>query len=225
MNKHTFNRSADLYNMILGGLIALLSEQNADKLSNKTSSENTFLGKWLKRAKKQKRYPKSVSADIDNLLQIYIKGGRSGNLSLFFREYLCEFQILKGVSKHFSETEKQRFDNAMESLTREGWHISLPIAHSKHSDAPYSPRKAKEIFTTTWYWSGAFNIENRLVKSFSIFVVSEPQIVIDYLYEHGFVLIMGLSSQDNEGNDYQQYQIFTNNNCYGDLAVPSKLRG
>lgn len=224
MNKITLNRSSDLYYMILGGLIALSSEQNVGKLSSKTSSENTFLGKWLKRAKKQRRYPKSVSTDIDNFLDVYFKQGHTGDLSLLFKNTFCEFQTLKRVPKIKEETDKQRFDYAMKSLIKAGWHVSLPIDHSKDSDAPYRPIKSKEIFTTKWYWQGAFNEESKLVKPFSIFVVSDPQMVIDCFYEHGFILVVGLSSHDNEGNDYYQYQIFPKNNCYGKLAIPNKFQ-
>jgi len=224
MNKHTFNKSADLYNMILGGLIALFSEQQVGKLAGKKASRNVFLGKWLKRAKKQRCYPKSVSDDIDNLLQLYATEGRTGNLASLFSEIFLEFQVFKGVSKEFSQTEKQRFDSAMRNLAKDDWFISLSIKHCKGADAPYRPTRKKEIFTTKWYWDGAFNEQNKLTKSFSIFVVSAPQEVIDCLYEHGFVLVMGLTSQDNEGNDYYQYQLFPNNNCHGNVAIPSKFQ-
>ena len=222
MNKLTFSKSADLYNMILGGLIALLSEQQVGKLASKAASENIFLGKWLKRVRKQRCYPKSVADDIDNLLHLYSTEGQTGNLASRFRTIFCEFQLGKRMSEQFYQTEKERFDNAMRHLTKDDWFISLPIKHCKDADAPYRPTRKKEIFTSKWYWSGVFNEQNKLTKSFSIFVVSAPQQVIDCLYEHGFVLARGLSSNDSEGNSYYQYQIFPNNNCYGELAIPSK---
>ncbi|PCI52887.1 MAG: hypothetical protein COB45_11455 [Gammaproteobacteria bacterium] len=224
MMTHTFNKSADLYNMILGGLIALSSEQQVGKLTSKPASENVFLGKWLKRAKKQRCYPKSVSDDINNLLKLYFLEGRTGNLASLFRSIFRECQFIKGISQQFTQPDKQRFDSAMNNLAKNDWFITLPIKHCKEADAPYKPRKTKEIFTTKWYWDGTFNEQNKLIKSFSIFVVSFPQEVIDCLYEHGFALVMGLTSHDNEGNDYYQYQIFPNNNYYGDVAIPSKFQ-
>ena len=224
MSELTFNRSTDLYNMILGGLIALSSDQKVGKLARKAASENAFLGKWLKRAKKQRCYPKSVSDDIDNFLHIYFIEGRTGDLASLFRQIFREFQLLKGMSKPFSETEKQRFDIAMRKLAKDDWFISLPIKHCKDTDAPYRPARKKEVFTTKWYLAGAFNEESRITKPFSIFVVSEPQKVIDCLYEHGFLLVRGVTSHDNEGNDYFQYQIFPNNNCHGNVAIPSKFQ-
>jgi hypothetical protein len=224
MNKLTFNKSADLYNMVLGALIALLSEQQVGKLTNKATSENIFLGKWLKRVKIKRCYPKSVSNDIDNLLHLYSIDGRTGNLATLFRKIVGEFQMIKAMPQQFSQTEKQRFDSAMCHLALEDWFISLPIKHDKESDAPYRPIRKKEIFTTKWYWDSTFNEQNKLTKPFSIFVVSNPQPVIDYLYDYGFVLTMGLSSHDNEGNDYYQYQLFPNNNYYGDIAIPSKFK-
>lgn len=224
MNKFTFNKSADLYNLILGGLIATSSEQQVGKLACKAASENVFLGKWLKRAKKQRCYPKSVSGDIDNLLHLYSIEGRTGSLASLFRRILLEYQLLNELSKRFAQSEKQRFDSAMSHLAKDDWFISLPIKHSKEAEAPYTPSRKKEIFTTKWYWDGVFNEQNNLTKSFSIFVVSAPQEVIDCFYEHGFGLVQGLTSHDNEGNDYYQYQIFPNNNCYGEVAIPSKFQ-
>lgn len=202
MNTLTFNKSTDLYNMILGGLIALSSEQQVGKLARKPSSENIFLGKWLKRVKKQRCYPKNVSSDIDNLLHLYSVEGRTGDLASLFRQIFLEFQLLKGMPQQFVKTEKQRFDNAMSDLANDDWLISLPIKHCKN----------------------AFNEQNILTKSFSIFVVSAPQEVVDCLYEHGFLLVQGLTSQNNEGNDYYQYQLFPSNNCYGDITIPSKFQ-
>lgn len=224
MGKLLLNKSTDLYNLILGGLIALSSEQKVGKLARKVSSENTFLGKWLKRAKKQKCYPKSISADIDKLLQTYLNEGPKGNLASLFRKTHCEYQLLKAMPKQFSQTDKQRFDNAMKDLASEGWFITLPIEHSKNSAAPYRPTKAKEIFTTKWYWKGVFDEEKNLTKFFSIFVVSTPQAVINCLYEHGFILVRGLTTHDCEGNDYYQFQIFPMNDYCGDVAIPSKFK-
>lgn len=224
MKTITFHKSSDLYNMVLGGLIALSSEQQAGKLARKVASENVFLGKWLKRAERQRRYPKSVSGDIDNLLHLYTTEGLTGDLASRFRKIFREFQLLKGMSQQFSQTEKQRFDSAMSILAQNDWFISLPIKHSKDADAPYRPTRKKELFTTQWYWDGAFDKQNKLTKPFSIFVVSIPQEVIDCLYEHGFFLGQGLSSQDDDGNDYYQYQLFPNNNFYGNIAIPSKFQ-
>lgn len=224
MSKLTFNRSADLYNMVLGGLIALSSDQNVGKLARKVASENVFLGKWLKRVKKQRCYPKGLSGDIDNLLHIYFIEGRSGNLALLFKQIFYEYQLLKNIPQQFAQTDKNRFDNAMSCLAKESWFISLPIKQSHDSDNPYRPTRKKEIFTTTWYWDGAFNEQHKLTKSFSIFVISSPQEIIDCLYEHGFILVKGLSSHDNDGNCYYQYQIMPDNNYCGDLAIPSKFQ-
>ena len=51
----------DFYNMILGGLIALKSAQQAGICNHSLASETIFLGKWLKRVKKQKYYVQKQS--------------------------------------------------------------------------------------------------------------------------------------------------------------------
>ncbi len=204
MSKLTFNRSADLYNMALGGLIALFSEQKVGKLGRKVSSQNVFLGKWLKRVKKQRCYPKSLSADIDSLLYIYLVEGRSGNLALLFKQILYEYQLIKNMPTQFTHTDQERFDSVMRFLTKKEWFISLPIKQGNDAKKPYRPIAKKEIYTTLWYWNGAFNEHHKLVKSFSIFVFyASPEFayaqqeVIDCLYEQGFILVQGLSSHDN----------------------------
>lgn len=243
MSKLTFNRSTDLYNMALGGLIALFSEQEAGKLGRKVSSQNVFLGKWLKRVKKQRCYPKSLSADIDSLLYIYLVEGRTGNLASLFKQIFSEYQLINSLPKQCTQTDRVRFDNAMRCLAKQEWFISLPIKQSHDAETPYRPTRNKEIYTTSWYWNGAFNEQHKLSKPFSIFVVCasqendtdpqdadlqddvyEFQEVIDCLFEQGFILVKGLSSHDNDGNCYYQYQLMPDNIYCGDLAIPSKYK-
>jgi len=84
MSKEKDKYQADLINMILGGLIALKSEQQVGGVSCSSGSETLFLGKWLKRAKKQRHYPKSISEEIDNFLILYTKKGRNADLTSSF---------------------------------------------------------------------------------------------------------------------------------------------
>ena len=218
-----FNKSADLYNMILGGLIALTSEQHIGKVTSRSASENIFLGKWLKRAKKQKRYPRSISTEIDNLIELYTIEGRSADLAALFYQIFSEFKMLKNMSQNFELSPKTRFDSAMSELAKDGWHISLPITDGQKADEPYRPKNDKEIYTTKWHWDGAFNAKEELTKLVSIFVVSTPQCVVDCLYQHGFILIRGLTSID-DGKCYYQFKIFPNNKCLGDAAIPTKYQ-
>jgi len=224
MKQLQFNKSADVYNLILGGLIALTSEQQIGKVTYRTVSENRFLGKWLKRAKKQKCYPKSISIDIDNLLDLYATKNISGDLSALFYHVFSEFQLLKNISKNFELSPKIRFDKAMNELTKDNWHISLPITHDRQTGKPYRPTNDKEIFTTNWYWDDAFDDQQALTKQVSIFVVSPPQNVIDCLYHYGFVLVKGLTSVDEQGKCFYQFKIFPENKYIGEAAIPTKYQ-
>ncbi len=224
MKELQFNKSADLYNLILGGLIALTSEQKIGKVSYRSVSENIFLGKWLKRAKKQKRYPRSLSIDIDSMLDLYATKNISGDLAALFYHVFSEFQLFKNMSKIFELSPKKRFDKAMNELTKDDWHISLPIKHDRQTGKPYRPQNDKEIFTTNWYWDDAFGTKEDLTKQVSIFVVSPPQSVIDCLYRHGFILVKGLSSKDEQGKCFYQYMIFPENKYCGEVAMPTKYQ-
>lgn len=210
--------------MILGGLIALTSEQQIGKVNYRAVSENIFLGKWLKRAKKQRRYPRAISTEIDNFLQLYSIEGRSADLATLFYQIYREFQLLKDMSQSFELSPKQRLDDAMSELAKEGWLISLPIEHDRQKEEPYRPKNEKEIFTTKWYWDGAFDAKQELTKPVSVFVVSPPQDVIDCLYRQGFILVKGLTSRDEQGKYYYQYKIFPNNKCFGEAAIPTKYQ-
>jgi len=224
MKEIQFNKSADLYNMILGGLIALYSEQQIGKVVKKPVSETLFLGKWLKGVKKQRRYPKSLAIDIDNFLRLYAIEGRSADLSVLFKQIYNEFQLFKDTAKDFEFSAKHRFDHAVELLQKQDWHISLPITHDPYSDEPYRPTFKKELFTTKWYWQDAFDEQGNLTKAVSMFVVSNPQEVIDCLYVNGFILVKGLTSQDEQGNYYYQYKMFPDNKCFGEAAIPSRFQ-
>ena len=224
MKELQFNKSTDLYNLILGGLIALTSEQHIGKVTYRSVSENIFLGKWLKKAKQQKRYPKSIANEIDTLIELYAIEGRSANLAALFNQIFSEFNMLKNMSQNFDLSPKTRFDNAMSELAQNDWHISLPITHDPQTAKPYRAKNEKEIFTTKWYWDDAFNIKKELIKEVSIFVVSMPQDVVNCLYQHGFILIKGSTSIDDDGKFYYQYKIFPNNKCIGDAAIPTKYQ-
>jgi len=224
MKKIQFNKSTELYNLILGGLIALTSEQQIGKVNYHTGSENLFLGKWLKRAKKQKRYSRSISIDIDNMLELYATKNISGDLAALFYHVFSEFQLFNSMSKNFELKPKKRFDQAMNELTKDNWHISLPITHDRQTGKPYRPKNEKEIFTTNWYWDDAFDAKQELTKQVSIFIVSPPQDVIDCLYHHGFILIKGLTSLDEQGKCFYQYIIFPENKYVGEAAIPTKYQ-
>jgi hypothetical protein len=221
MNKPKSDSSFELYNFILNALIALELEKCDRNLSQSSSSKTLFLGAWLKKAKKQKRYPKVLVLEVENLINIYTLKGRNANLSGLFNKMVYEYMIIKGVSSSCELPDKIRFDAAMTALSKEGWHISLPVTHDIAENSPYRATQAKEIFTSKQYWKGAFDKQQTLSKEVSIFVVSSPQQVIDKLYQHGFVLIKGIKAHDVEGKYYYQYIIFPDNKCTGAPAIPS----
>lgn len=118
MSKEDNIYQADLINMILGGLIALKSEQQVGCVSRSPGSETLFLGKWLKRAKKQRHYPKSISESIDNFLMLYSQKGRNSDLTSSFNQIYNEYQTLKINSMDFQKSPKQRFDAVMDVLRK-----------------------------------------------------------------------------------------------------------
>lgn len=221
MNELTFNKSENLYNMILNGLIALVIAQQSGKVTNKSSGKTLFIGKWLKKAKKQKRYAKNLSSDIEKFLHLYATEGRTSCLSETFYQLYGEFQIVKNTPREFSLSPKQRFDNAMSYLADRDWYISLPLAECEKAVNPYRPFHEKEIYTTKWYWQGAFDEQQQLTRPLSLFVYSEPQAVIDCLFHNGFIIVKGMFTEDEDSNCYYQFILFPENNCTGLAAIPT----
>lgn len=219
MNQSKLKKVVALYNLVLGGLIALEFE----KQKKITLNETIILGKWLKRAKKQKIYPKSLTEEIDYFIDLYYLKGRNANLSYAFNKIYRELKLVQDIPVTDKQPDKVRFDAAMEALSVNDWSITLPIAHDPSTGSPYRPENKKEIFTTKWYWDNAFDKQNNLAKELSIFVISTPQKVINCFYQFGFILIKGVVSSDKEGNDYSQFILFPANEYNGDIAFPTEV--
>jgi hypothetical protein len=223
MNKEDNVYQADLINMILGSLIALKSEQQVGCVSRSPGSETLFLGKWLKRAKKQRHYPKSISETIDNFLMLYSQKGRNSDLTSSFNQIYNEYQTLKINSMDFQKSPKQRFDAVMDVLREKNWSISLPLAHDDTEDGTYKSNKEKELFVMKKDWVHVFDDQNELTKPLSITVVSTPQEAVDSFYLHGFILAKMASRKSTQGC-YHHYKLFPDNKYDGTAAIPSKYK-
>jgi len=222
MSKEEDKYQSDLINMILGGLIALKSEQQVGSVTRSSGSETLFLGKWLKRAKKQRHYPKNISEEIDDFLALYTKKGRNADLTSSFYQIYNEYRTLKINSDDFQNSPKQRFDAAMDMLRGKSWSISLPITHDDTVDGDYQSSKEKELFVMKKDWDDVFDDKDELIKPLSISVVSTPQEAIDSLYLHGFILAK--DAIRNIKGSYHNYKIFPDNKYQGEAAIPSKYK-
>ena len=211
--------SVDLYSMILSGLIALHIAQKEGLISFSSGAESIFLGKWLKIAKKQRLFPKSISSEIDNLLLTYAKKGRSANLGHTFSQISTEYQVCKVKLEAFETSPKERFMEAMEMLTSQEWFASLPVDHDFDSHGPYKPTNVKEVFMKESDWLSMFDTDGNISTTVSLFVASDPQQVIDCLHAHGFILITVAQDKDI----HHHYKIFPGNQYKGEVAIPTKF--
>lgn len=223
MSKEENIHQEDLINMILGGLIALKSEQQIGSVSHSPGSETLFLGKWLKRAKKQRLYPKNISENIDNFLMLYTKKGRNADLTSSFYQIYNEYQTMKINADDFQNSPKDRFDSAMDVLREKNWTISLPITHDETADGPYQSNKDKELFVIKNDWDDVFDDKNEFIKPLNISVVSSHQEAIDALYLHGFILAKDVTRR-NIKTSYHYYKLFPDNKYQGTAAIPSKYK-
>jgi hypothetical protein len=215
--------ATDIYNMVLSGLIALNFEQIIGNLARTGGSKTIFLGKWLKLAKKQRRFPKTIAEEIDNLLSGYVKKGTSSDLIGTFTEIFDEFQVCKIKLKEFDNSPKKRFDSVMSLLSKHQWMITLPLIHNYQLDGLYQPIHEKELFATENDWQGTFDKNDQLNKPLRLYVVSNPQEVVDCFYAHGFILAKVKSINDDKGN-FHQLKLFPNNDYSGKAAIPSQVK-
>ncbi len=222
MNKEENKYQADLINMVLGGLIALKSEQQIGSVSYSPGSETIFLGKWLKVVKKQRRYPKSVSENIDNFLMLYTAKGRSADLSASFSQIYNEYRTAKISSQNFEGSARERFDKAMDILKEKSWSLSLPLDEGAVNGTSQS-LKDKELFVIKKNWDDIFDEQGELNRTLSFCVTSTAQEAIDSLYLQGFLLVKD-STQQSSKNSYLHYNIFPKNSYTGNVVIPSQYK-
>lgn len=91
-----------------------LARQDGQALSPLTM--HTFLVHWLARAQKQRRFPRSVAADIDSLLRLGRQKGPAADLQQRL-EYLLD-SCSHPVSQ---QSDLFRLTHAIEYLKSQGW--------------------------------------------------------------------------------------------------------
>lgn len=222
MNKEENIYQTDLINMVLGGLIALKSEQQIGSVSYSPGSETIFLGKWLKIVKKQRRYPKSVSENINNFLMLYTAKGRSADLSASFAQIYNEYRTAKINSSDFKGSAKERFTKAIDILKEKSWSISLPL-NEDSVDSANESTKDKELFVMKQNWDDIFDEQGELNRALNFCVTSTAQEAIDALYLQGFLLVKD-STQKSSKNNYLHYNIFPQNSYTGTVVIPSQYK-
>lgn len=207
---------------ITAGLLALELDINAGSVGSGSTSKAIFLGKWLKLAKKQRRFNRSVNTDIDLLLECYSKKGRDAKLAEKFQQVYDETRIARTRFNEHSRSESERFMACATILSKHGWLCSIPLSHDICKLGPYKPVQEKELFISLFDFADKFDENGMLLDEISFFVVSEPTQVINVFWQHGFVLVLVAKSKDPTQH-YYHYRIFSKNIYDGAIEIPQCL--
>jgi hypothetical protein len=207
---------------LTAGLIALQLDINAGSTGAASTSKSIFLGKWLKLAKKQRRFSRSVSTDIDLLLEYYSQKGRNAKLAEKFQQVYDETRIARTRFNEHYRPENERFMACATILSKQGWLCSIPLLHDICKLGPYTPAQEKELFISSFDFADKFDENGMLFDEISFFVVSEPTQVVNVFWQHGFVLALVAKSKDPKQH-YYHYRIFSKNIYDGAIEIPQCL--
>lgn len=123
--------------------------------------EHIFLMNWLKTARKQKRFPKEIAADIDYLIA---EGTRSGQLAGLKRKLTWMY---KSTSENIQEqSDLFRLTYAVELLKNEGWgsHLLSSGDWKKSWTAAHTPA----LYMSRDSLKAAFNEEGEQITALDI---------------------------------------------------------
>lgn len=163
---------ADLTHLAWCALVALrLAQRDGQALSPLMA--HTFLLRWLATAQKQRRFPRSVAADIEGLLQL---GRQKGPTAVLHKrlEYLYE-SCSSPVSR---QSDLFRMTYAIEALKAQGWinatvddhEWDLPALAAEYDDVSALLVKKSELVR-------CFAKDGRLTASLTFVVKGNPQAV------------------------------------------------
>jgi hypothetical protein len=137
-------------------------------------AEHLFLVRWLDTAQKQKRFPRNVALDIQQLLDKGRKQGIAAKLKTRF-DYI--WHSCTGELKH--QNDLFRLTYAIESLKAQGWCNELVTQTEWDSGIIEGPEPA--LYVVKSALNAAFTPEGRLITALSFRVTGNAQVFIEAL--------------------------------------------
>ncbi|AOV98207.1 hypothetical protein A9798_15445 [Edwardsiella hoshinae] len=170
---------ADLAHFAWCAQVALaLAKQDGKALSPLT--EHTFLVNWLVAAHKQRRFPRSIAADIDNLLQL---GRRKGLAAGLAHRLACLWQDAIAPAQRRSAL--QRLTEAIRFLNAQGW-LNAVIDdaqwHPASLQAEYADTSA--LLVSKSDLRRQFSPVGTLLGEITFLVIGDHQVVVEAVKQH-----------------------------------------
>lgn len=161
----------DLAHLAFCALVALHSAVQQGAVTS-PMAEHLFLVRWLATAQKQKRFPRSVALDIQQLLD----KGRKREAKLRTRfEFI--WRSCNGELKH--QNDLFRLTYAIESIKAQGWRNELVTQTEWDNGIIEGPEPA--LYVVKSALNAAFTPEGRLITPLEFKVVGEAQCIVDAL--------------------------------------------
>lgn len=173
MNNSPNQTVQDLAHLAFCALVALHAAVQQGTVTS-PMAEHLFLVRWLATAQKQKRFPRSVAIDIQQLLDKGRKQGIEAKLKTRF-EYL--WHSCTGELKH--QNDLFRLTYAIESLKAQGWRNELVTQTEWDNGIIEGPESA--LYVVKSALNAAFTDEGRLITPLEFKVVGEVQHIVDAL--------------------------------------------
>ncbi|HDG0629572.1 TPA: DUF2913 family protein [Serratia marcescens] len=145
-------------------------------------AENLFLIRWLATAQKQKRFPRSIAADITWLLERGRKHGPAGKLRQHL-EYLW-----RSCSGNLTEqSDLFRLTYATEILKDKGWDSYVMDAREWRLGTPPTPPQHNGFYVEKTALNSAFSHDGHHLQPISFRIVGDADTFIRIMAEYGLL--------------------------------------
>ena len=213
---------------ISSGLLALYSSEVYEKSNKALKASNLFLGNWLIRALKQKRYQRELADNITLMIELHkTKRGRS-NLVGIFELHHQENKTTDICLTKYDTTALSRIQLTSTELKLGGWEVSIPLDYDPVENGPYQPLEEKEAFTLRMDWNNSIDGNGGIKKALRIYSTERLQEIVDAFFENGFYVFVSNKTQSDDRTEipkwYYCLDIYPHDEPKNGIEIPTKCK-
>nr|VGM56379.1 Protein of uncharacterised function (DUF2913) [Klebsiella pneumoniae] len=177
--------AAELAHFVWCALIALRTAQQ-DGQALVPLTIHTFLLRWLAGAQKQRRFPRSVAAELDRLLSLGRQKGPAAGL-----EQRLEYLLNSCGNPVMQQSDMFRLTNAIEHLKSQGWVNAVVTDEEWQPQMLFAEYAGTDVLLTRKSeLECRFEVSGRLTGSIEFMVVGNNRVVMDVLNARGFDCVL-----------------------------------
>jgi hypothetical protein len=184
-------------------------------------AEHKFLMAWLQQSIKQKRFPKPVTREAQLLQKLGRSRGQLAQLKKRLTQIFNDYSVAKAKINCAEGSYLRRMFDACALLGTDGWKCKVGLERDWGKEGAVDFEE-KTLFCIKEHLEEGFDDDGVLLMPASLFVVGDPQLMIDRFYEKGLQLY---SRQRNvyAGKRQEHFEIWPNNKLPGAAANPSAI--